>query len=71
MKNEELLNWIDKVRHEKRYVNILYGVRMGEYGIEGLIDNSGKDHFWLVKHQLCQFHEEMIDKWIYMGGTIE
>ena len=69
--NEDALKYINEESLKKRICNHLYGLRNRDGQVEGLIDHRGWDMFWLPKYKLCSIHENLIDKWIALGGIIE
>lgn len=69
--NRELLSFINDACEKKDLVNRLFGIRIKDGVIEGLIDPDGQDRFWLNEWTLCATHQELIHNWLDLGGSIE
>ena len=60
---EDLISFINKSSKNKGLINCLYGIKRINGVIHGLIMEEDKPMFLIPKHQLCTYHELLIDKW--------
>lgn len=63
----DLLDFINKSSKDKNICNRLYGIRRVNGVIEGRILPEYNEVYWLPKHQLCPYHEKLIDKWFALN----
>jgi len=69
--NDDLVDLVNKSSKEKGIGNRLYGIKKINGIVHCKIVDSDYPVYWISLHELCSFHEKIIQGWINTGGEID